>query len=322
MNKFRADNNLSTGDVAATTDFEVQRDETMLDIAWAYGLTRTWMVGLEVPMSMVDTRLKINTVATPMLRGALTGASVNALSEADVRNQVQAAIDQQLTSEGYDHLKNRTQDFIVGDFSILSQVSLYQNADWTFSLQQLVRIPSAPANNVNDYVRYSRDDGQIDLGLTSLLDFKWRRYLFGAKLGYLAQLPDVQRMRVPVYNQNSVQVVDRRVNRDLGDVITASFETFYNLDSRWSMNGAYIGLFKGEDKYSGESNTAAYNLLSQNSEQVLHLGRVGISYLLGRPKSRSELERKWMVNANYYHPVAGLNVSSAPSGALELQAFF
>jgi hypothetical protein len=108
----------------------------------------------------------------------------------------------------------------------------------------------------------------------------------------------------------------------LGDLMSVSFETFYNLARRWTINGAYLGFFKGADHYSGESTNASYAELGADTAQQLHMARAGVSYLLGAPTSRNGLENKWVANFNFYQPVAGLNVSEGSQAALELQAFF
>jgi hypothetical protein len=312
---------LSLNDLAASSDFNLQRNETTFEIAWAYGLTTRWMIGLSAPISMVDTRIQTNTTMTPSLSGAFR--DLGSKGDADIRSHVQSAVQHRLTQEGYDQLQPRQQNVIVGDFSLLSQVALVQTLDWVFSLQQLVRIPSAPNGSVSDFIRLSRDDGQIDLGLTAMVDHQWRRFLFGAKLGYVAQLPDVQKMRVPVSSSDqNVELVDRSVNRDLGDLVTTSFETFYNLNSRWSVNGAYLGFFKSRDRYSGNDSAAAYWRMSDDSNQSLHLARAGFSYVVGQPTTRSGLERKWVANVNVYQPLSGRNVTDGATAAVELQAYF
>ncbi len=65
--------------------------------------------------------------------------------------------------------------------------------------------------------------------------------MFGAKAGYVYALPDAQRMRVPVQEDQSLQVVDRNVHRDLGRLTSTSLEGFDHISPRWSVNAAYMG---------------------------------------------------------------------------------
>ena len=141
-------------------------------------------------------------------------------------------------------LQNRTQNVIVGDVSLLNQFGIWQNVDWAFSIQQIVKIPSPPNTGVADYVRYSRGDGAVDVGLNALVDHKWHRFLFGAKAGYLKALPDSQKMRVPTTDGTSTEVVDRNVHRDLGDLVTTELETFY----RVSKSGVRMSLISVSSK--------------------------------------------------------------------------
>lgn len=319
LQQYQQDNHLTDADLAAQSTFDLKRQETTMEMSWAYGLSERWMIGILVPISLVDTQLSPNTSMTPTLSNALHGSSGS--SNADVRRRVQALVQSRLAAEGYSPLQSHTQDVIVGDVSLMNQFLLWQNSDAAFSLQQIARIPSAPNNNVADYIRYSRGDGQIDLGLSALADYKWRRFLFGARVGYIKSLPDTQKMRVPA-SADSSQVVDRSVRRDLGDLVSVSFETFYSIARRWKINGGYLGFFKGADHYSGEVAEAAYAELGADTNQRLHMARAGLSYVLGSPTSRNGIANKWVANLNYYQPFSGLNISEGPQASLELQAFF
>lgn len=319
LQKYQQDNHLTNSDIAAQSTFDLKRQETTMEMSWAYGLSERWMIGVLVPVSLVDTQLSPTTTMTSSLSNALHSSA--GASNADVRRRVQALVQSRLASEGYSPLQSRTQNLIVGDVSLMNQFALWQNPNAAFSLQQITRIPSAPNNNVADYIRYSRGDGQIDLGLAALADYQWRRFLFGARVGYTKSLPDTQKMRVPA-SADSSQVVDRNVRRDLGDLVSVSFETFYSFARRWKINGGYLGFFKGADHYSGDVAEAAYAELGADTNQQLHMARAGVSYLLGSPSSRNGVDNKWVANFNFYQPVAGLNISEGPQAALELQAFF
>jgi len=308
-------NSLNENDIAAGTTFDLKRQESTFEIAWAYGLSERWMIGLQVPISYVTTQLVPNT--SMRSRGVASAADTQ-----EARNRVSAFVQDRLAAEGYDELQPRSQNLIVGDVSLMNQYAVWQNPDWALALQQITRIPAAPNNNVADYIRYSRGDGQIDLGLNAMLDHQWHRFLFGGRIGYTKAIPDVQKMRVPA-SDNSFQIVDRSVRRNLGDLVSTSAETFYGLNRRWKVNGAYLAFFKGADHYSGgDASADQYNQLGADSAQELHLARAGVSYLIGTPTSRSGIERKWVANLNAYYPLSGQNISEGPEASLELQAFF
>lgn len=317
LRRYIDENHLSENDIAAATDFGLKRQETTFEISWAYGLAKRWMIGVQVPISLVTTELSPSTSLTPHLSRALRSAVA---PNQTVRQQVESMVQNRLSQEGYDDLQSRSQNWIVGDVSFINQFSLWQNPDWALSLQQVTKIPSAPNNNVADYVRYSRGDGQMDFGLTAMLDHQWKRFLIGGKIGYTKALSDTQKMRVP--GNDGTQVIDRSVHRDLGDLISTSLETFYTLGRRWTINGAYLGFFRGADHYSGDSSPEQYTALGADTAQELHLARAGVSYLIGTPSIRHNLENKWVANFNVYQPLAGQNVSEGPQAALELQAFF
>ncbi len=138
MRQYAAGAGQSLNDIAASTEFQLHRQETTLEIAWAYGLARTWMIGLQLPVSMVNTQLQPNTQLTPVL-SRFRGRGGDHLTPDDMKSHVTALVNNQLSSEGYDQLQTNSQNLIVGDVSVMSQVSMYQDNDWAVSLQQLAR---------------------------------------------------------------------------------------------------------------------------------------------------------------------------------------
>ncbi|HAG91476.1 MAG TPA: hypothetical protein DCL41_06375, partial [Bdellovibrionales bacterium] len=57
IRQYMKSNSISENDVAATSGFDIQREEIRFDLSWAYGLTKKWMFGVFVPISQVTTHI-------------------------------------------------------------------------------------------------------------------------------------------------------------------------------------------------------------------------------------------------------------------------
>ena len=147
----------------------VEKRQTIFDLDWAYGLTDSWRVGLEVPLRHQQTVVRSSVEMAPSLSRAASQAGGPALG-GDVHEKIQALANQQLSDWGYDAVPDEKQNWSWGDVTLLSQISLVQDYNWRWSLQQQVRFPTSQNSDSADYIQSLNDDGQMDLGLNSLLD--------------------------------------------------------------------------------------------------------------------------------------------------------
>ena len=92
-------NGQSPNGIAASTDFRLRQQETTLQLAWAYGLTSHWMVGLAAPISLVDTQIESHTTMTPQLSAAFHGGRP-AVADTQTQAKVAALVRDQLAAEG------------------------------------------------------------------------------------------------------------------------------------------------------------------------------------------------------------------------------
>lgn len=312
---------ISPSDVAANATYKVERNEVGMAVNWAYGLSRGWMIGFQVPLVYRQTRVATSIDLTP---GLVAGAGQNrtsllSLSSDNLRARISSMAEQELANSGYDSVPDQKGSWDWGDISLLSQFSLMENYRWTWSLQQSVRVPTARNPSLSDYLQTDGDDGQVDLGLTSLVDYRIRRFTNGFRIGYVAQLPDTLRMRV----SSDRYQVDPSVRRDLGDWIWASVDSEYRITSRWTANLEYAFLTKSRDRYHGtSSNGIAYDTLGENSDQELHQSRAGFQYRFGTRSTRSGVENKWVASVGYTYPWIGRNSIDASRGSVELISYF
>jgi hypothetical protein len=297
-------------DVAATSSYEVSREDVGLSLDWAYGLMRRWMIGFDVPLTFRRTRVRTKVDVT-------SGGS----GRGDMAQKVRRVSEQELASYGYDDVPEDRTSWDWGDISLMSQVAAIENFRWQWSLQQLVKFPTARNPELDSYIQSSDDSGQVDLGLTSMLDYKWRSWTIGAHGGYVAQLPDTVRTRVS--SSSEARRVDPKVARDLGDYYWAAADGDYRITPKFNVNLEYQYLRKFSDKYSGASvDGVKYSTFGQNSEQELHQTRLGLQYRLRYEGARGGVDSKWLAMVGYTQPWIGSNSSNAGRASVDFISYF
>jgi hypothetical protein len=316
----------SENDIAATSSYKLNREDAGFEANWAYGLTRRWMIGFQIPIFLRTTTVTSTVSLTPTLsRGANQASqkSILGLSAKQMGARVKSLAQQELTKSGYETIPDQKQSWEWGDVSLLSQFYLAQGRSWHWALQQMVRFPTSRNPSVSDFLQRQSDDGQLDLGLTSLVDYRYRKWTLGARAGYIAQLPDSAKMHVPDDGIIQKTPVDPKVHRDLGDWMWASVDGDYRLYRRLGLEFEHSYLNKGKDRYRGESlNGTAYASLGENTEQELHQTRVGVLYDLFVPTSRRGVENKWVAAVNFSYPWIGRNSSDASKASVEIMSYF
>lgn len=303
---YMARNGLKGEEIAATSSYEVDRQEVGFGLNWAYGLTQNWMVGVVVPIRFVTTRMRQNV----QVEGAVTPA---------MRERLKQLADAELASDGFDQVPLQKQTWEFGDVSLLNQVEIARSPDWTWSVQQQLRFPTARSRSVAEYISFAEDQGSINLGFSSLLDYQFRKGVAGLRGGYVAQLADTVRMRGPGAGNGSA--VDAHASRDLGDWFWGAVDGEVRIGRRVGMNLEHSFLTKARDRYAGDYFTAdAYEKMADQSDQQLHQTRVGLLYKIGGLGSR--LGERWMASVDYTYPWMGKNSSDAARTSFELINYF
>jgi hypothetical protein len=308
-------------DVAATSSYDLERENLGLSLDWAYGLTRRWQIGFQIPLTMRRTKVHSNVELTPTLAGGagMVGQkSLLALSDGMMREKVRALANERLTNSGYDDVPDENESWDWGDISLLSQFYLYEGIDFNWALQELVRFPSSRNPSVSDYFEQAGDDGQTDLGLSSLMDYQLRSWTLGLRVGYVYQLPDSAKMRVS--DEEDRDGVDPKVNRDLGDWVWGSVDADYRLNRAFGLEAEYAFLSKSRDRYKSEARDLTF--LERETDQDVHQARLGAVYNFDGRSARRGVENKWVASLGYTYPFVGRNSADASRTTLEIITYF
>jgi hypothetical protein len=317
MESYMRSRGAKPNDIAATSTYQLEREDVGFSIDWAYGMTRNWMIGFQVPLTLRRTKVSSRVEMTPVLAqgvGQQGQKSILSLDNNQVRDKVKALAEEELSNSGYDNIPDQNQSWQWGDASLLSQFYLANAYRWNWALQQMVRFPTSQNPSVSDYLQATGDDGQVDLGLTSLMDYRMRKWTLGARLGYVAQLPDSAKMRV---TDGESAAIDPKVHRDLGDWVWGALDADVRLTRRWGMDFEYAFLAKSRDKYKGAMISS-----SRNTDQEVHQTRLGLLYNIGTSTSRRGVEKRWVASLGYTQPWIGKNSADAGKAAVELISYF
>ncbi len=322
MEKYMSDSGAKSGDIAATASYEMQGEDLGFSIDWAYGLTKRWMIGFQVPFTLQTINVKSKVSMTSILaRGAARIAAAQP-RPTNMKERVKALAESELEGSGYDRVPEQRTQWTWGDINLMSQVNILSRRNWTWSLQQVLRFPTSRNPSVSDFLQQMTNDGQMDLGLNTLLDYQVKRWTLGLRLGAVAQLPDTSTMRVEETGSGTA-AVDYTVDRDLGDWAWGSLDADLRVTSRLTLNAEYSYLSKAEDQYSGSALPARdYQMLAENTNQELHQTRVGALYKMGDSDVRSGVENKWVASIGYTYPWLGQNSLDSSRASLELINYF
>src|SRR5690606_20458722 len=136
-----------------------------------------------------------------------------------------------------------------GDVTLLNQINVLTRYSASWALQPMLRFPTARNASLEDYFEQSTDDGQVDVGLTSLTDYRLRNWILGARVGYVVQLPDSVRKRLPADPGGARDVIDNSVGRDLGDYGLISVDAEYKMTRRLDVSVEHSYLVKEKDRF-------------------------------------------------------------------------
>lgn len=317
LQDFMRQRGIRDDDIAATASYDVNREEVGFHMNWAYGLTKNWMIGFDVPLVYRRTQARSRIEVS----SALAATARARQAPVKLKQKAREISEEALANSGYDSIPDERTSWDWGDISLLSQFSLMQRYRWQWSLQQVVRFPTARNPNLDDYIQTSDDSGQVDVGATSMVDFRLKRMVIGNRVGFIAQLPDSIRSRISA--ENNSRQVDPKVSRDLGDWWFASIDVEFKYSRRVDLSAEYAYLNKVKDKYKGVSSTGInYAEFSRGTEQEIHQTRVGVQYLLYNNGIRGGIDDKWVASIGYNYPWVGRNSLNASRATIDLINYF
>ncbi len=313
--EFMRTKGLRDTDIAATAAYDVSREEAGFHVNWAYGLMKRWMIGFHVPLIHRKTLAQARIELSP---GLAATERTRQSSSSGIKQKVLEVSQEELANSGYDQIPDQRSSWDWGDISLLSQVLLKQSYRWQWSLQQLVRFPTARNPDLDDYIQTSDDSGQVDMGLTSMVDYRMRRWTLGSRLGFVAQLSDEVRARVS--EENEFRRIDPKVSRNLGDYWWVSADVEFKYSRRVDLNLEYAYLNKAKDSYG--SGAQEYSSFSRQTDQEIHQTRVGLQYLITNNGARGGIENKWVASLGYHYPWIGRNSLNASRATVDLMNYF
>lgn len=309
--QYMKQNDISDSDVAGTSGFEIERDEANFDLSWAYGMTDRWMFGLFIPVSHVTTKVESS---IQISESKSQGYRLFSQQGNNVEKMVEEVVRRQIEDQGYRDVPAERTQWVWGDISLMNQYLFYQSEDVRSSLQQTLRMPTSRNPSLSDFALASRDEGQVDVGITSFTERNFGPTVGVLGLGYINQLPGP--VRVSEYDQFGNKLPDdREVERDLGDVYWGGLESRWEITSRFKVSGAYRYFYKDSDQWKSFANP-------RDSHQEAHVARMMTSYVFSPGESRFEIEKKWLMSFQVQSTLAGVNMDRATSATLELQTYF
>jgi hypothetical protein len=257
---------------------------------------------------------KVNSQVQVDHRAAQSFKTLSADGNQDVEDTVNEMVRSEIERQGYRDVPTERAQWVWGDVSLLNQFLITSAPDSRWSVQQILRMPTSRNPSLSDFALASRrDEGQIDVGVSSFYERNFGPTVGILGLGYVNQLPGS--VRVTELDEEGNRVPgDKEVERDLGNVWWAGVESKWVLSNSFSLSGAYRYFYKEPDHWK------TYVEDSQ-SHQEAHLARMVVSYALVGER-RYSIEKKWLLNFQVQSDLAGVNSDKLTSGSLEIQTYF
>lgn len=326
LREFVESQGIALDSAAAHSVLEISQQLLNLSPQWAYGMTESWMVGFRLPVvyrkTEVSTRIEVTEAYSHLSQNAVSAEEVSLTQS--MQGRAREALARKLQEYNYEPIREQQEEWVFGDAELLSKVRLWQNPQSLLALRQRIVLPTASAQSPYRYVESPSGDGQLDLGLDSVVDY-WvaPRWLLTANVGYTWQAPDQIRARLPREGQGVSQDVDLEVSRDLGDYWSASLYAERFLKKGWRLLGGYSFRKKSEDRYEGGGfSQERYEALSRGTEQDLHMGHAGVSYKADPLYERLGLKKQFSASFYVSSVLAGSNVPDTTLAGFDFQFLF
>lgn len=322
VRSFLKDQGINPLSTVAVQEFEVHRQELGLAPTWGYGLTRKW--SLEVRLPIVQTRTEVQT-KTQISMGPISSLgkkmTLSPKAQEALLQSAQKALQTELDQLEYNSPQTVEENMQVGDLEVVNKFLLSKGQRISWLLLQGLTIPLANRRDPYSFVDTSYGDGQVDIGLGSVVDWATtRRTGLRLSVGHKVQMADQIEMRIPRVGEPQWKgEIDPEVHRDLGDVSWGSLEARYKWNRWLQLNSGYSYQIKGKDKLEGHRfSKEQYSTLSEGTaveQQVAHLG-IGYQALLA--STYTSYKKVIDASLGVYAVVLGRNVAEAPVTTLKL----
>ncbi len=289
----------SLDDTAAVTQYELYQETAEMNFAWSYGIYKKWMIGLDLPVLLTKQKVVAKT-------NGPQGVSIASTAEG------------QLNDLGIYGDRTQYSEQRVGDVSLLSQVQLLTLSQWTFAFQQRVGLPTSSQADERSLFMTRAGAGQPNFGGRLLASWqRSRTWQVNTSVGYLWQVADQVRVRLPHINGDVTGDIESGVVRDLGDIYDAQVEGIWRTGS-FDWITSYRVIHKEADRYQGTFvEQARYRELGANSEWDRQLVSLGALYYVGN-QQRAGVRDGYSVLVAGHWPLA----EQAPLWSLDLRMMF
>lgn len=239
-----------------------------------YGLTKTWSIGLAVPIATHSSDVTIGQSGYNNTRdifgqisantGALTPAM--AMAEADLSRGAAYVFNKERTRLGYKEVKPFENKF-MGDVVIGSRTKLSERGPWSLYMVHDLNLPTGPEDDPDDLLDlpvfhlFYLDNGLMQNLIVS------PAVALGLGVRYRMNFPDQITVRVPEQAGRPLVSPERkeRVERNIADELAIQAVSVVSLAPDFKVAGAFEAAFKGKNEFSG-GRGYNYNVLSENTD--------------------------------------------------------
>ncbi len=209
----------------------------------------------------------------------------------------------------------------LGDLEVGAKYNWFKSSRVMASLKGGFRAPTGRTDNSDLLFDVPFGDGQWDLGLYHMVDLalssRWRSTL---ELAYTAQIHDRVNARVPLSTDLPLNSESTRIDRDLGDVINAEFETNFTAGKVLTLGARYRFQKNMKDTYS----TSGQRLtkMEAGTSGTSHGAHLEAEYSNLKYVRAGTQRVPYAVGAFYRFPFAGENVLDSRTAGITLKSYF
>jgi len=295
---------------------------------FAMGMTKRWTAAIAVPVK----KIRVN-IASSVLHSnqSVHAAFANILGntgaggkKVEFEDKIGDPINEKLEEYGYAPLEESEEYSRLGDILLINKFKTFENKFHLTTLNMSISLPTGKAADPNKLVDITGGDGQTDLELGVLHDFKLTGPLtLTLAAHYRLQFSDHIDTRVPERRSSRISPdVENNIARDLGDI--GKIEAALSFSFVGVTLAAGYGLqYKNADKYTGQAYASErYEWLAKDSVQNMQSLQLFMGYDTVSLYKQKKFFAPMGVGLNHTRILAGKNVVSSPLTTFNFKLFF
>lgn len=312
----------SAGFHKGTINIKTKVDTFML----AFGLTKKLSLFAILPRVKINVDFKNNFTKSKKLNELLSTLSEdgNYSKISEIEEKLSNPVLYKLKEYGYNpnYIKKK-EDW--GDLRLFSRYNFLKNNFFSSTLGLTLALPTAKTDQLNDFLKLYIGDGQWDVGLQSLNEFKIsNNFSYLAGLEYTNQISQEQEIRVPINSKSPLSSdIDNKTKQDFGNIYKITNQMSYKFNKLWSSSLGHIFQYKNHDTYQGNKYTAKrYKYLEQDTLQRSHSGYIALT----ANTIDLFLKKKFIIpiqaSLSYSNIFAGKNIARSEEVQFSLTGFY